>query len=283
MLRKRSPLKTPDTTDEPNNSRNRNPKYSLCLSTSRSPTAEIDRELQVAGEAGFSCVELWAPALEAYLARYPVVWLDMQLRQHGIRALVLDGLAPLAAEHTEDTLVNQARFLEQCTHLDSLGGGTIVLRPAAGQEENQSRSEANARALRIYADLAAPFEVILAFEFQANSMVPGLSAAHDLVQRVARSNLRLALSVREWAAQGSDPQELEAFDPSQLALVHLDRPLDQQPTESESDSAQDPCARLAAAGFRGPYCISLPSGPGTLLDRARAARETAALQLQARP
>ena len=104
----------------------------LCLSTDRASSAEIDGKLQIASEAGFSCIELWAPALETYLASHPVVWLDLQMRQCGIHRLIVNGLAPLSivrGTRDEDALVSQARFLELCTHLDALGGAILVLHP----------------------------------------------------------------------------------------------------------------------------------------------------------
>ena len=122
------------------------PGFRLCLSTSRSPTAEIDRELQTAGEAGFACIELWAPALEAYLAHHPLVWLDMQMRQQGIHRLVVNGTelpSTIRSAYDEDAMVDQARFLELCTHLDSLGGGTIE----RGRPERDHRRRDFARGL----------------------------------------------------------------------------------------------------------------------------------------
>jgi len=255
----------------------------LCLSASRSPTAEIDREIETAGQAGFTRLELWAPAFEAYLARRPTIWLDMQMRAHGIRSLIVNGLAPPSEDRGEDALLFQARFLELCSHLDALGGGTVVLHPLAKQAGDQP--EGNVRALRACADLAAPFEVILAFEYQAQSSTPDLDTAREIVERAARSSLRLAISTREWFASGTDPRKIEGVEPGSLALVHLDLPAEpapqasphgtQTPAGSEPGRLSDLCARLAAAGFRGPYCVPLPSGPGTLLERTHAARQAA--------
>jgi sugar phosphate isomerase/epimerase len=287
MLGKRRPSPTQETEHGIRN------RCCLCLSTSRSPAAEIDRELECAGEAGFSCVELWAPALEAYLTRYPLVWLDMQLRQHGIRTLVINGLSPLPVEQIEDALVSQARFLELCTHLDTLGGGTVVLHPAKKEGSRGHRAPEFEHTLRVYADLAAPFEIILAVEFRVNSIVPDLGTAQALLDRAARSNLRLAFSAREWAAGGGDLEILDAFELGALALVHLDSQTDRQPqaptgptqspAQAEPDLAQDLCARLSTAGFCGPYCIPLSSEPGTPLERARAAQEIARRKLETSP
>jgi sugar phosphate isomerase/epimerase len=294
MTRRRSPSKIrnprrPTVGHETRADRPSGTPYTLCLSASHAPDADIDRELQTASQAGFSCVELWAPALDAYLARHPLVWLELQLRQHGLYVSAISDLDPLPAADSaaaEDRLVHQAHFLELCAHLDALGGGTLVLHLDASQETRGT--EASTRALRDYADLAAPFEVTLALEFRATSRVPDFEAALDLVRRAARSNVRLAISAREWCASGAGPRSLEAFEPGLLALVHLDDTLDPSPQSEAPDPARDLYARLAAAGFRGPYCVPLPAphvktsatpaapgAQGAQEARARAARQAA--------
>jgi len=273
----------------------------LCLSTDRASSVEIDRELQIAGAAGFSCIELWVPTLETYLASHPVVWLDMQMRQHGIHRLIVDGLVPLSIVRNtqdEDALVSQARFLELCTHLDTLGGAILVLHPATEQRErSEGEPETSLRVLRTYADLAAAFEIDLGFEFRADSTVPTLEAAQALVKDAARSNLHLSLSAREWCASKVESRVLNNLESSQIALVHLDSQLfpnrprcqpsqatltDRGPSEAGASPTDDEpaltlalCTHLAAAGFRGPYCIPISSGTGAPLDRARAAHRAA--------
>ena len=282
MTRRRSPSKTRDTKHGTHADRRLHTQYALCLRASHAPDADIERALEIASRAGFSCVELDAPMLEAYLSGHPVVWLDLQLRQHNLYTLLIDGLDRLPAAGAggpEDLLVHRAHFLELCARLDALGGGTLVLHPGAGEQTQWP--EVSARALRDYADLAAPFEVTLAFEFRAKSQAPDLQAALDLVQRAARSNLRLAISAREWCASGADLRPLEALEPGRLALVRLDAAPDPAPSPAGEapDPAQGLYARLAAAGFRGPYCVALPAPSPEMPDapgeRARAARQAA--------
>jgi len=268
----------------------------LCLSTNHASGIEIDRELQAAGEAGFPCIELWAPSLETYLASHPVVWLDMQMRQHGIHHLIVNGLVPISIVHGtqhEDALVSRARFLELCTHLDALGGAILVLHPATERRKgSEVELETSLRVLRTYADLAAPFEIDLGFEFRADSAVPTLEAAQALVKGAARSNLRLSLSAREWCASQVGPCAPNVLESSQFALVHLDSQLSidiprrqasqaasagsvpnsagASPTDDEPALTLALCTQLADAGFRGPYCIPISTGTDVLLDRARA-------------
>ena len=257
----------------------------LCLSLCRTPTDDLDDQIEAASQAGFTCVELRALALDAFLGPRPLLWLDMLLKQHKVHSLVLNGLTLPLPGYGEYSAYSQAYFLELCTHLDALGGGTIVLQPAEFAREGRGRSAENVRALRTYADLAAPFDVTLAFEFSANSTVSDWEAAQHIVDRAARSNLRLSISTHEWYKSKAEPGDLDTLKPGQLALVHLDSPL---PSPSAAATAPEPspqkeeaartlalCRQLEAAGFRGPYCIPLDAQPWARIERARAVRQAA--------
>ena len=257
----------------------------LCLGLGRAPSDDLDDQIEAASQAGFSCVELWALALDAFLGSRPLLWLDMLLKQHKVHSLVLNGLTLPLPGYGEYSAHSQAYFLELCTHLDALGGGTIILQPARPAGEGRGRSEENVRALRTYADLAAPFEVALAFEFRASSTVSAWKAAQHVVDRAAKSNLRLSISTHEWYKSQAEPYDLDALKPNHLALVHLDSPL---PNPSAAAMAPEPsprkeeaaltlalCRQLAAAGFRGPYCIPPNAQPWARIERARAVRQAA--------
>jgi sugar phosphate isomerase/epimerase len=260
------------------------PGLRLCLSLDHTPTDDLDEQIQAAGRAGFACVELWAPALDAYLRRRPLIWLDALLVRHRVHSCVLNGPALPALGQGEDSAYSQANFMELCTHLDALGGGTIVLQPAKLEGQDRDRSEESVRALRAYADLAAPFEVTLAFQFKAGSTVPDLRTAQQIADRADKHNLRLAISTSAWYESRTEPQRLEALEPGQLALVHLDSPLptaQPSPTSEEAALTLALCRKLAASGFRGLYSLPLGAQPGTLVERAGVARQAALGFLQA--
>jgi sugar phosphate isomerase/epimerase len=288
--------------------------YRLCLSESRSPSATLEEDLSIANEAGLTCIDLWSPKLDEYLATYPIVWLDMKLREHQVYPAAVSGVELAVRTTREQDLIDQAHFLELCTHVDALGGGIIVVHPRVQNRDGHAEVEAasaqivpmTVRALRAYADLAAPFDVHVAFEFRSDaySAVRTLAASQEIVQQVSRSNVGLSLSTLNMYESGVTPEELDALDMGRLKLVHLEGalspPLRAQEKAGESATCallphgmpgqeesflQVICGHLAAYGFRGPYSIACPAtqeaddlAPGSQaspLERALEAKQAA--------
>jgi 2-keto-myo-inositol isomerase len=261
------------------------PNVQLCLSETRVMNTSLEEDVRAASEAGFTCLDLWAPKLDEYLASYPVTWLDARLREHRVYAVAVSGMEPLSLYASEEQLVIQAHYLELCVRLDALGGGIVVVHPGACPEAESTAWMV--RALRDLSNLAAPFEVRLAFELRADasSSTCSLALSQEIVQRVARSNVCLALSTFHFHQSGGQPEDLEALDIARLRLVHLeglsDLPLGVSGDEGALSPDHDPipleaiCRRLAAKGFRGPYCVEWPAGQHPLVENARLAHQTA--------
>jgi sugar phosphate isomerase/epimerase len=275
----------------------------LCLSEPRATAPSLRDDVRAASEAGFSSLDLWAPKLDDCLATYPLIWLDMHMQEHGVYPLSISGLEPLLWNTREDRLVYQARFLELCTHLDALGGGILVVHLGASSTDDGEpatiRQPPMVRALRDCSDLAAPFEVRVALEFQAGagSALWTLSASQEVVHSVERNNVGLALGIDQLRESGGKPEDVEALDVKRLWLVRLAAPSPVPPfqwrTEEgrPSDSAggrllaafqEALCQRLAARGFRGPYCVRPPEPASSgqrsadaLIEGARQARQAA--------
>jgi sugar phosphate isomerase/epimerase len=209
--------------------------FGLCLSGCRSCTTSLEEDLAIASQAGFSCIDLWSPKLDEYLAIYPIVWLDMKLREQHVYPAAVSGVELAVRATREQDLVDQARFMELCTHLDTLGGGIIVVHPRVqGQDGDAAANAPSAqtvpgmvRALRAYSDLAAPFDVHVALEFRADahSTVRTLAASQEIVQQVSQSNVGLSLNTLDMCKSGITPEGLNALDVGRLKLVHLEAAL----------------------------------------------------------
>jgi len=276
----------------------------LCLSEPRAKEPSLGDDVRAASEAGFSSLDLWAPKLDDCLATYPLIWLDMHMQKHGIYPLSISGLEPLSWNTREDRLVYQARFLELCTHLDAMGGGILVVHlgafPTSHGESAIIRRPQMVRALRDCSDLAAPFEVQVALEFQAgaNSDLRTLSASQEVVHSVERNNVGLALGIDQLRESRGKPEDLEALDVNKLWLVRLEtgrrdpavgkgRHSDGTGGDLLATFQEALCQRLAARGYHGPYCVTLPEPASSgerptnvLIEGARQARQ-AALELLA--
>ena len=271
------------------------PSIHLILSEPHSMNTSLEEDIRAAAEAGFACLDLWAPKLGDYLANYPVASLDARLREHSIYVAAISGAGPIPAYQAgsasrEEQIVFRAQFLEHCMHLDALGGGIIVVCPGPrpGREIGEKALTAwTVRSLRGLSGLAAPFEVQVAFEFRGDvsSSVRSLQASQEIVDLVGRRNVRLALSTFQLQLSGSGPEQVEALHTGKLALVHFGGIKDLSP-EAERDEKrllpgrgvlllQDTCRRLAAKGFRGPYSVQLPAGQHLCLGSAALARQAA--------
>ena len=260
----------------------------LCLSARSSGDASLEGQVQAAAYAGFRCIDLWAPELEAYLDNYPVAFLDATLGKHGVYAAAVSGTEPLLFRTRTESAVIQAHFLELCTRLDALGGGLVLAYPGPRHNWMASDSESAdwaVHTLRGLADLAAPFDVRVAFEFRAgvHSLVRSLAQSQEIIRRTARRNVGLSLSTVEFHRSGGLPQQLDTVDMEQLWFVHLGDARDActetvRPEEGTLPGHGDIplkaiCGKLAERGFLGPYGVQVYAPPSDLAEAARAARD----------
>jgi 2-keto-myo-inositol isomerase len=263
------------------------PEVQLCLSTAHSTGTSLEEDIRIASEAGFTCLDAWAPKLEAYHAAYPVAWLDARMRERKVYLAAVSGLELLPpypagsalmgidGDYADDYAVLQAHFLELCSWLDALGGGIVVMRPGllpAGAIGEKAVTAGLVRELQDLAALAAPFEVQIAFEFRgrAGSPVRTLEGSRDLIRLVAQHNVGLALSTVDLSLGGSRPDRIEPLGTSQLKLVHLGDVAGLSLKGSQDEERVLPgqgvvplpeiCKHLAAQGFRGPYSVEPPAG-----------------------
>jgi sugar phosphate isomerase/epimerase len=268
----------------------------LCLAGDRSRATSLEEDIRIASEAGFTCIDLWSPKLDEYLATYPTVWLDIKMREHHVYPVAVSGVELALPATREQDLLKQAHLLELCTRLDALGGGTIVIHPRVQPWDEDPTAETEpaqtvprlVRALRAYSGLAAPFDVHLALEFRADARgtTRTLAASQEIVRKVSRSNVGLSLNTLGLYESEVRPEELNTLDVGRLKLVHLERApsvkrsshptsapagrgktemwatpspaLDRMPGVTESP-LQAICEHLATQGFRGPYCITYPT------------------------
>ena len=257
----------------------------VCFGGAASPDTLLDQEIQAAAEAGFNCLDLWAPRMDAYLASYPLSWLATYLREQRVYVAAISGTEPLTFGSRDDSLLAQARFFELCTHLDVLGGGIVTVHP--GQQigtdiTEQATTHQTVHVLRTLSSLAAPFDIRIAFEFRHDkqSTVRSLSHSQDIVERVARVNVGLALSLHHIERAHS---RLDTLDANKLWLVHLDSELGTSIDASTSRDrfgssaldSQRTCAQLAAKGFHGPYSIQLASQGSSIKTVAQMAMQMA--------
>lgn len=247
----------------------------LCLGIGAESSASLQEQADAAVSAGFRWLDLWLPALDAYLASYPSVLLASLLQERGLYVGMVSGLPPLPvggkpalqAGH-EPFLLYQARLLSLCIDLDALGGGTILVPVVQALAESPFPSPTE-RALRVLADLAGPFEARLAVTpLPDENTRGGIEDVMALVERVKRPNLGLGLDVSE----GVIPTRIPAPAAGRIWAVRLGTAGWIEDNESQLHAL---CAELAAAKFDGPCSVAPALNATSIGAGARAARHSA--------
>jgi sugar phosphate isomerase/epimerase len=256
----------------------------LCLNADQRGRLSLESKVQIAGQTGYSGLEVPVSELEATLASLPSAWLDSRLQAHRIHTLIVGGVELPLGSSTVDVLLARARFLELCTYLDAMGGGILAVRFAGGEGGAGGAVPAVRYLLRGFADLAAPYEVSIAYE-AATEETAGVEAAYEIVQQAARTNLGLALNASSLGASGADIRLEGSLSPATLKLVRL-KARSMESTESrpaEEGIVGALCARLARTGFRGPYSVEPVLGAASPREGATAARKWALDLLASQP
>jgi len=258
----------------------------LCLSLPPGEPDVLEADVRTAAQAGFRCIALPAPRLEAYMSAYPLAWLDAQLVAHGVYVGAVYDLDPLLSSppaaasgpSNEDRLAAAAQFLTLCASVDRLGGGTLVV-PAGPRPDPVSADLAAAHALSSLSDLAAPFEVQIALEApcSASGAKWRLEDALAVLVRVQRPNVGLCLRAQAAADTGDTLLSQGPTGAQRVKIVDLGTlPC----TESRSRALQATLAWLVSEGYSGAFVVNAGTGR-QLGDHAAKARAAAQALLSA--
>ncbi len=226
-----------------------------CFSATAEPDVDVTEAIRAAAAAGFGCLELGVSSIESYLAAYPVAVLDAQLSQQRLHIAAISGqVLPVSSD--VGAVLAQARFLDLCTHLDALGGGTMGV-STRGLEMDQA-----VRAVQLLASLAAPFDVRVAVECHTRGPFSP-QQAQQVVDAVGRDNVGVALHADLQDGRHALLGSLQALDIRSLEWVRLeglsaDMAVRDGPHTAETGLA-DVYGWLTSSGFRGHLSMQPPA------------------------
>ena len=208
----------------------------LALNGATTMRADLVTDLQAAKAAGFDYVEIWAAKLRAFLK---------ERRAEELKDLFVEsGLSPLSINSIEHVTFRDAQaydsIKQECEELSSIaevvGCPCIVVVPGRLPAGGASRENVIAESVRVLnelCDIAAKYNVTLAFEFlgQPDCSVPTLDLAADVVRKVGRENLGVVIDSFHFYAGGSTFEMIDALDPKLIQIFHIndaeDLPRDQ--------------------------------------------------------
>jgi 2-keto-myo-inositol isomerase len=231
----------------------------------------LETDVDVSAAAGFKALEVWAAKVDRYLVSHSLADLGTLFTGHGIAPLTLNSIEFIAFRGVEYPQI-RARCHELCRIAQAIGCPTVVVVPSPTPDRNLPWAEVIAeyvRVLRDLADIAAGYDVRLAFEFLGFGWctVRTPRAAFEIVQATGRPNVGMTIDAAHFYAGGGLLSELERLDPARIFAFHLDD-LEDTPKEAITDATRvlpglgvipldEICGRLQAIGYDGPCSVEL--------------------------
>jgi 2-keto-myo-inositol isomerase len=198
----------------------------LALNGATTMRADLSTDIEAASSAGFDCLEIWAAKLRKFLGAGGTT--------HALKdALGAARLQPYSINSIEHVTFRDdaayGRILEECDELCRVAAEIdcpyVVVVPGL-LPEGAGRGaviDESVRVLSEMARVAARHGVGLAFEFlgQPRCSVQTLELAAEIVSRVARPDVGLVIDSFHFHAGGSTIESIDALDPEQLFIFHI--------------------------------------------------------------
>jgi 2-keto-myo-inositol isomerase len=193
----------------------------------RSPLAD---DLEIAAEAGFTALEVWAGKLDAYLRERSLEELGGRMQALGVQPWCINSIEDITPRDAAGRAESIAQLGRTAAIARAIGAPSIVVVPGPAPA-GFGRADAIADAvevLRMMSDVAG--DVGLAFEFlgKPGCSVPTLDMAIEIVATVDRPNVGMVIDTFHFYAGGSRMEDLARVPVEKLFVVHLngceDRP-----------------------------------------------------------
>ncbi|HXH50064.1 MAG TPA: sugar phosphate isomerase/epimerase [Terriglobia bacterium] len=195
-------------------------RFSPCLNEATTLDAPFEKDCEAYSAAGFRHIELWFAKLRKQGLKAPQV--ESLMRQHG--------LTPASACASEAALWRQQGSLE--SHLpglernfemaQALNVPRYVLFSSVSGEVTQDDYRAAVERFARVAELAAGYEVRIAFEFIALSSLYGsLLSSLQLLREAAQPNAGVCLDTFHFFAGVSKFEDLQELRPGEVEHVHF--------------------------------------------------------------
>ena len=199
------------------------------------PALPLDKEIEVAAEAGYLGVEVFIPKLVTYLKSHTATELARFLQDNHLVPLTMNGIENINFRPPPefDKVKEECRWLSKLAQEIGCPGIVVVPSPQPeGVTWEQVKVE-TVSALRDLADIAALYGIKLGFEFlaPANCSVRTLAQGWEIVQATERENVGLVFDTYHFYVGGSSWESLQDLEVGCLLVVHIndveDLPIEQ--------------------------------------------------------
>jgi 2-keto-myo-inositol isomerase len=195
----------------------------LALNGATIMPSPLERDIEIAREAGFGALEVWAGKLPAYLERHSLGDLRAAFESAGIAPWCINSIEDITFRDAagRGALVHEVERLAEVAA--AVGAPSIVVVPGR-MPDGMSREDAVADAADALEEMAeAAGGVSLAFEFlgKPGCAVPTLDMAWEIVRQVDRRNVGLVIDTFHFYAGGSALEDVARVPVAKLLVLHL--------------------------------------------------------------
>jgi len=200
----------------------------LAINGATTLKSTLEADIEAAGRAGFSLLELTLPKLGEYLRHNSAHDLAGLFEKNRVSPLSINTYegGTLFKDQAEKVAARR-RFVEICALARSIGCRYVVAIPSfldpeckiSGVEIVGRTSEV----LEEYCAIAFGYGVCVAFEFLGfrNCSVNNMKMSAQIVGRVAAENISMVLDTFHFFISGAAPETLEKAEVEKISIVHI--------------------------------------------------------------
>jgi 2-keto-myo-inositol isomerase len=234
-------------------------------------TSDLETDIRVSSQAGFTGLEVWYAKIEKYLETHSLKALKALFLDNKVKPVALDALEFVGFRGDEYSLI-QSRCRAMCEVARAIDCPTIAVVPGPTPAITTTWDEIvneYVTVLRDLSSIASEYGTKLAFEFLGFgwTCVRTPRAAWEIVQKVDRKNVGLVIDTAHFYAGGGLMNELDALKGDRIFALHLDD-LEDSPKEAVTDGTrlypglgvvplEEICSRLKTIGYDGHCSVEI--------------------------
>lgn len=197
----------------------------IALNGATTMHADLETDIKAASKAGYDLIEIWASKLRKYLETNTPEDLKTLLDEAGLEPYSINSI-----EHVTFRTPGEYEGIKaECEELTSIAGAIgcpyVVVVPGKLPEGKSEEEiiQGSVEVLRELSDIAAKYNVSLAFEFlgQTDCSVQTLDLCKEIVDRTDRENIGLVIDTFHFYAGNSSFEAIDALDPKKLFIFHI--------------------------------------------------------------
>ena len=197
----------------------------IALNGATTMFADLETDIKAASAAGYELIELWAAKLREFLETKTVADLKSLLEENNLEPYSINSIEHITFRNAED----YAKIKAECEEYSKIAGEIncpyVVVVPGklpVNATETEIIDE-SVKVLNELADIAAKYNVGLAFEFlgQSDCSVQTLDLDKKIIEKVNRENVGLVIDTFHFYAGNSTLEAIETLDLKKLFIFHI--------------------------------------------------------------